>query len=398
MSALISVSDRPTSFVSSNVEQGNPRITVINGELIGGEELTCGQRVRALRERSGLTGKDLSEIIGGRPTGNSITRMEKEDRVSRRLAELAAEVFKITDYTVLDSTKSGLAPVKVVGGEITGGEGLKPGQILSVLRTNLGLEQKALSKRVGIGARTISRYESGQGSITMKSSGKLTAFFGITNARSFCPSKEIQVFVDRGQVIGGEGLAPHELLFALRDGYRGGLPQKELGKRTQITGLSISKYEAGFQRIPQRASAKLAHFFGIDDLWIFCKESTVFVENGQLRGADGLTCGQIVRALRMGRNLTTDQLSERIGGTPKGKSIQVLETTNQIGRETAELFATEFGLADHTLLLSKKPEATRSTSTTESKKRKRSDDDPLSDLVIRAGSPIRPPLYPLMEY
>jgi transcriptional regulator with XRE-family HTH domain len=315
---------------------------------------------------------------------------------SRRLAEAASKAFRGTGESRKLDLGDRVKAVKVIDGQIIGGEGRTPSQILAALRTGHGLSQERLVDRVEISKSTIARSESGRRPITAKSSEKLSAFFGITNSRSFAPSKEIQVFVDRGQVIGGEGLAPHELLFALRDGYSGGLSQKKLGYESRIAGTYISQYEADSRPISRRGSAKLANFFGIENLQIFCtvKGPHVFVEDGQIRGAEGLTCGQIVRALRIGRNLTTDQLSERIGGVPKGKSIQVLETTNQIGRKTAKRFAKEFGLADHTLLLPKKPEAARSTSTTESKKRKRSDDDLPSDLVIRAGSLIRPPLSP----
>jgi hypothetical protein len=93
MATLSSVSNSSYSFVSFDpslifqneapdplppdahpAEQERPRVTVINGKLIGGEGLTCGQRLRALREHY---------------------------TVSRRVAELAAKEFGITDYTVL---------------------------------------------------------------------------------------------------------------------------------------------------------------------------------------------------------------------------------------------------------------------------------------------------------
>jgi transcriptional regulator with XRE-family HTH domain len=351
------------------------------GEVIGGENFTAGKRLRAVREERGLSANDLSRKLGGKPSGRSIHSMETCDSISASLAKACAEELGVEDYIVFCSKKPIIKErvVEVVDGEVIGGEELALRELLFELRMNLGLTQEDLGLKVEISGSHISEYESGNKRITPKGSEKLARFFKITNLRKFCPSKEVKT--ESGQVIGGEGHTPRELLRALREGYQGaGLSQRDLSAKTEIGQAQISKYEAG-QEIKKKDSIKLANFFKITNTEIFCsvKGPHVCVENGKVKGAMGLLCGGIVRGLRKWRGLTPEELSQRIGGVLGGHTIQSLETTNKISLRAATLFAQEFGITDDdgvtdpTPLTPKKSDVTRSTSTTRSKKRKRSD-------------------------
>jgi transcriptional regulator with XRE-family HTH domain len=199
LAAAFGIADRERFYtpkiVPVFVKDGRP-----HGEW---EHLTRGMLVRALREGRGLTPQALSNAIGGRPTGVSIVKMERSNTVSKHLAELAAKVFGLADYTLLYSVKQ------------------RP-----------RLQDASIQ-------------------------------FG-----------EMKVKVVAGKISEGDGLASNELLFALRKGYPGHLSQRKLGWETEITAIQISRYETGSARISQINSAKLAKFFGIEDLQIFCTVET----------------------------------------------------------------------------------------------------------------------------
>jgi transcriptional regulator with XRE-family HTH domain len=282
--------------------------------------------------------------------------------------------------------------VRVIGGKLIGAEGLTRGELIWELSKTSGLTQGELSRRTGIPQPKISRYQGDKAAITREDSAHLADVFGITDAKRFYGPKKKSVVVQvrkicskqpeeekgpvvavvEGKLIGAEGLPSGLLLRAVRKAF--GLTQKQLGSRTNLSKNQVCAYEKGAS-ISLKTSKKFANYFGIDDFRVFCsvrEESTVSVENGRLVGADELKAGAIVRALRNNLGLTPSELSERIGGVPGGHAIVTLETTNRVSQQTAQLFAQAFGLENYAVLLPKKPDVTRSTFTTRSQKRKRS--------------------------
>ncbi len=149
------------------------------------------------------------------------------------------------------------------------------------------MTQTELAEKMGVNRATLSKYETGEVTPSLKQFEKLTDVLGI-------PVEDILKQEDREMTIG-------ENIRHLRESH--GMTQAELGQIAGVTDKAVSTWEANLKVPRMEAVRRMADYFGVP--------KSAILDGTSVRK----TTGQIIKAARMRAGLTQKELGEKLGIT-----------------------------------------------------------------------------------